>query len=216
MTSAPVIEPRNPPIAGRTRAWVDLAGKKNSPMLGESGFERVEGDRYWTEAWVTQALLDRVKFRGLVWEPACGRGDMADVLTAAGYMVKVSDIAGAALGCKSAEQFDFLEHNELGDRLLSIVTNPPYTLAEAFIWKALALTEPWDGMVAMLLRNEYDCAAGRRPLFERESFAAKLVLTRRPRWKDAKDQHSASPRHNFSWFLWDHTHSGAAGIEWLP
>jgi hypothetical protein len=29
--------------------WIDLAGKKRSGMLGEAGFVRVEGDRYWTE-----------------------------------------------------------------------------------------------------------------------------------------------------------------------
>src|SRR5271157_144915 len=161
--------------------------------MRESGFERVEGDRYWTEPWVTRALLARVKFRGAIWEPACGRGDMADVLTDAGYKVMVSDIAGERLGCKNAAEADFLVHNSPGDGLLSIVTNPPFTTAEAFIWKALDLTERASGMVAMLLRNEYDCAASRRPLFERESFAAKFVLTKRPRWADGIGQHSASP-----------------------
>ncbi len=206
-------------------AWVDLAGKKRrmarlpvlqSPMLGESGFERVEGDRYWTEAWVTGALLDAVKFRGTIWEPACGRGDMADVLTAAGYRVMISDIAGDSLGCRNAARADFLTHPSPGDALFSIVTNPPYTLAEEFIRHALGLTARASGMVAMLLRNEYDCAAGRRYLFEREAFAAKLVLTRRPRWVADLDQHSASPRHNFAWFVWDHHHSGPARVGWLP
>lgn len=185
-------------------------------MLGESGFERVEGDRYWTEPWVTQALLDAVKFRGLVWEPACGRGDMADVLTNAGYSVMVSDIAGDSLGCRNAARADFLAHSSPGDALFSIVTNPPYALAEEFIRHALELTARASGMVAMLLRNEYDCAAGRRYLFEQEAFAAKRVLTKRPRWVDDLDQPSASPRHNFAWYVWDHHHSGPARIEWLP
>jgi hypothetical protein len=189
---------------------------KGSAMHGESGFQRVEGDRYWTEPWVTRALLARVKFRGLIWECACGRGDMADALTAAGYEVMVSDIAGASLGCKNAAETDFLTCGSPGDATFSIVTNPPYDRAEAFIRKALDLTARASGMVAMLLRNEYDCAAGRRDLFERESFAAKLVLTKRPRWLDALAQHSASPRHNFAWYVWDWHHSGSALIKWLP
>jgi hypothetical protein len=206
-------------------AWVDLAGKKRAmaklpvarnPMLGESGFKRVEGDRYWTESWVTQALIDGVKLRGLIWEPACGRGDMADVLIAAGYEVMVSDIAGDALGCKNAAKADFLAHGSPGDALFSIVTNPPYVLAEEFIRHAIDLTARASGMVAMLLRNEYDCAASRRYLFEREAFAAKLVLTRRPRWADGLGQSSASPRHNFAWYLWDHHNSAPARIKWLP
>ena len=182
-----------------------------------SGFERVEGDRYWTESWVTRALLARVKFRGMIWEPACGRGDIADVLHADGYQVTVSDIAGDRLGCKNAAEVDFLKHSSSpGDALFSIVTNPPFTFAEPFIWRALELTERAGGMVAMLLRNEYDCAASRRSLFEREAFAVKFVLTKRPRWVDGIGQHSASPRHNFAWFVWDHFHSGPARLEWLP
>ena len=126
----------------------------------------------------------------------------------------ISDIAGDALGCKNASMADFLDHDSPGDLTFSIVTNPPYISAEAFIAKALGLTKRAGGMVAMLLRNEYDCASSRRKLFEREEFAAKLVLTKRPRWIDA--EHSASPRHNFAWYLWDWNHSGPARIEWLP
>lgn len=195
---------------------IDLAGEKRRGTLGESGFQRVEGDRYWTEPWVTRALLARVKLRGLVWEPAAGRGDMADVLVAAGYKVMASDIAGATLGCAGAAETDFLTCGSLGDGLFSICTNPPYNRAEAFIHKALDLTARAGGMVTMLLRNEYDCAAKRRGLFERESFATKLVLTKRPRWLDALAQHSASPRHNFAWYIWDHHHSGSPDIRWLP
>lgn len=187
---------------------------RRSAIMGEAGFERVEGDRYFTEHWVTKALLARVRFRGLIWEPAAGRGDMADVLHAAGYEVMCSDIAGASLGCKSAAESDFLTHTSPGDGVFSIVTNPPYVHAEEFIVQALKLTRRASGMVAMLLRNEYDCAATRRYLFEQEPFAQKLVLTKRPKWSEAEPK--ASPRHNFSWYLWDWHHAGRATIGWLP
>jgi hypothetical protein len=195
---------------------IDATSKKRSAMLGEAGFQRVEGDRYFTEPWVTRALLDRVRFRGLIWEPACGRGDMADVLVEKGYKVMCSDIAGASLGCVGAAEADFLTHGSPGDGTFSIVTNPPYNRAEAFIRKALDLTTRASGMVAMLLRNEYDCASSRRDLFERESFFGKFVLTKRPRWVDGLAQHSASPRHNFAWYVWDHHRAGPAVIRWLP
>lgn len=204
------------PAETRPKGWIDLANKKRSAMLGEAGFERVEGDRYWTPKWCTEALLNAVRFRGLIWEPAAGRGDIADVLVARGYQVMCSDIAGAALGCMDAAESDFLTHASPGDGTFSIVTNPPYSHAEAFIRKALELTARAGGMVAMLLRNEYDCAATRRDLFERESFATKFVLTKRPKWVDDRQQHSASPRHNFAWFVWDHHHAGRAAIRWIP
>jgi hypothetical protein len=193
----------------------DRSNRRPDSAMVKSGFVRVDGDRYFTEPWVTKALLSRVKFRGLVWEPACGRGDMADVLVENGYKVMASDIAGDTLGCKNAAMADFLTHSSPGDGLFSIVTNPPYILAREFIYQALKLTERASGMVAMLLRNEYDCAASRRWLFERESFASKLVLTKRPKWRDAAES-TASPRHNFAWYVWDHHHSGQARLEWIP
>lgn len=201
-------EPQNPQI--------NLAGKKRSAMLGEAGFQRVEGDRYYTEHWVTRALLAKVRFRGLIWEPAAGRGDIADVMVEGGYKVMCSDIEGPRLGCMGAAESDFLTHTSPGDGTFSIVTNPPYTHAEEFVRHALELTKRSGGMVAMLFRNEYDCAAGRRDLFEMEAFSTKLVLTRRPRWIDGLEQQSFSPRHNFAWYLWDWNHAGSAKIVWTP
>ena len=197
------------------RTILPVTRRADPSMLGNGAFERVEYDRYNTEAWVTEALLDRVKFRGTIWEPACGRGDMVAVLAAHGYQVVASDIAGDNLGCKGAAKADFLTSYP-PDGTFSIVTNPPYGSAEKFIREALKLTKSCLGQVAMIMRNEYDCAAGRRYLFEQPAFATKFVLTRRPKWIDAKMQHSASPRHNFAWYVFDHRHSGPATIEWLP
>jgi hypothetical protein len=197
-------------------AVLPVTRRADPAMLGNGAFERVSGDRYYTEAWVTEALLDRVRFRGTIWEPACGRGDMVEVLRRYGYRVVASDIAGAELGCGGARAADFLTTPPLCTGEFSIVTNPPYTLAEQFIRAALRLTRAGGGMVAMIMRNEYDCAASRRDLFERRAFTTKLVLTRRPKWVDALAPHSASPRHNFAIYLWDHRHRGPARIAWLP
>jgi len=188
----------------------------DSAMLGRPKYERREGERYYTEPWVTRALLAKVRFRGLIWEPCAGRGDIADVLSGAGYKVMASDIEGDRLGCKGAAETDFLTCGSPVDGVFSIVTNPPYDKAEGFLRKALELTARSSGMVAMLFRNEYDCAASRRDLFECEAFAAKLVLTKRPRWLDPDAVHVASPRHNFAWMLWDHNHSGPPNILYGP
>jgi hypothetical protein len=196
----------------------------SDPKLYRSGYERVAEDRYYTEPWVTEALLNRVRFDWKIWEPACGRGDMAKVLQNFGYDVVTSDIAGATLGCDDALTADFLAdggHDDFEDLLaakptglFSIVTNPPYKSksAERFIIRALEFTSTYQGMVAMLLPNDYDSASTRRHLFGK-SFMKKLVLTKRPRWFD---QYSAGPRRNFSWFIWDHQYSGEPMYGWLP
>lgn len=182
----------------------------DAAMLGTPAYERRALDAYWTPAWCTEALLSKVWFRGLIWEPAAGRGDICRVLDANGYDIMATDIADHGYPCGKV---DFLATGSPGDGLFSIVTNPPYAEAERFVRHAIDLTARASGMVAMLLRNEWDCAASRRDLFEREPFACKLVLTKRPRWF-AEDK--ASPRHNFAWFVWDHRHSGPPTIGWLP
>lgn len=169
---------------------------KSSAMHGESGYERVANDAYWTPAWCTVALLDRVRFDPMVCDPACGKGNINMVLTDRGIPNRASDLFDYGYGGPRA---DFLSKDSTSYGCRSIITNPPYKLAEAFIRKALDLTEPHRGRVAMLLRNEYDCAAGRRDLFERPTFLKKLVLTKRPRWSA---EGKASPRHNFAWFVW--------------
>jgi predicted RNA methylase len=139
------------------------------------------------------------------------------VLEAAGYRVAASDIEGDARGCAAAEKLDFLTAAALPEGVLSIVTNPPFgtkrnQLAEAFMRKALELTEPVGGMVAMLARNEFDSARTRQDLF-RPPYARKIVLTKRPRWS-AED--IATPRHNFAWYCWDWRHVGPSQIVYAP
>lgn len=168
------------------------------PMLGESGYERAANDGYWTPAWCTEALLAQVKLRDEVWEPACGKLHIVNVLKAKGYAVSATDIIDYGQGVCG----DFLKTEEAFGG--AIVTNPPYVLAEEFIRHALTRTKEREGMVAMLLRNEYDCASSRVDLFRAANFACKLVLTRRPRWSE---NDVASPRHNFAWFVWDWQYS---------
>lgn len=188
--------------------------------LAKGVYERQADDLYPTPAWVTEVLCAAVRLRGPVWEPAAGRGDMVNVLREAGYDVRASDISGDRLGCDGCVEQDFLSMSvqalspgKYGEPF-SIVSNPPYAHAEAFIRRALELTEPTRGMVVMLLRNEFDCAIKRRDLWARPSFREKIVLTRRPMWFEGpKVNH---PRHNFSFAVWDHAHQGPPTIRWLP
>lgn len=61
-------------------------------------------DFYPTPDWGTTALLSWVTFDGSILEPCCGDGAMAEVIKAAGYKVKASDIIDRGYG----EVRDFL------------------------------------------------------------------------------------------------------------
>jgi hypothetical protein len=187
---------------------VTLAPVKD-PAMGELGYERVEGDFYPTPPENLDCLGSFIDLEGLiVWEPACGEGHLSKRLSQLGAETISSDLFHRGFGQGG---IDFLRSAKLppvmkmnaGNRRQAIITNPPYgDLAEAFIRKALMLTEPEQGIVAMFLRNEYDMAAtGRNDLFEgHPAYFMKVAVTKRPRWIAGS---TGSPRHNYAWYVWD-------------
>ena len=86
---------------------------------------RVENDFYPTPPYATNALLDREKFIGNIWECACGDGAISKLLISEGYDVYSSDLIDRGFGV----QHDFLKTNKKFD---NIVTNPPFNLATEF------------------------------------------------------------------------------------
>lgn len=172
--------------------------------MGDLGYERKIADYYPTPAWVTEALIPylgaHVQADTPVWECACGSGEMAEVLREHFETVNASDLYDYGYR-PSFPDTNFLSWSGKLKMRTAVVTNPPYgRAAESFIRKALDITEEAEGVVAMLLRNEYDSASTRTSLFRHQAFARKVILTSRPRWVPDS---TGAPRHNYSWFLWD-------------
>lgn len=178
----------------------------------ESGYDRKERDLYETPAWVTHALVPHLRLLPGIWEPACGSGQMVEALVEkTGAYVLGSDLhQGGAdflmLGLPEGSQWD------------AIITNPPYELAQQFIEHALRLMEPVGGLVAMLLRTDFDHAKSRSHLFrDCPAFARKVVLVKRILWFDpGPGAKGKSPSFNHAWFVWDWTHEGPATIGYGP
>ena len=95
-----------------------------------------DGEWYVTQPPVTQALLDRERFPGRVWEPACGNGAMSRVIEAAGYEVVSSDLTWRGYGEPGR---DFLQATELPEGVETVITNPPFSRATQFALHALEL-----------------------------------------------------------------------------
>lgn len=172
----------------------------------DSGYARKERDLYETPEWVTVALVPHINNRLLpdqsVLEPACGSGKMVAALQKYGFLIEANDISDGQ---------DFLAYSRTSHD--AIITNPPYADAQAFIEKALELVCPQSGLVAMLLRTDYDHAATRKHLFTLAPFAKKIVLTKRIQWfEDSK----GSPSFNHAWFIWDWKHQGAPTLAYGP
>jgi len=175
-------------------------------LMTNKVYERQAWDHYETPEWCTEVLLRYEDFK-CVWEPAAGKGAIANVLKDAGVDVYCSDIHDYGFGY---DVKDFLLTWENDGR--DIITNPPYAedLADQFINHALLLTKNYGGKVAMLLRNEFDCASSRKSIFGTDSpFACKIVLTRRPKWIEGS---TGAPRHNYAWYIWDWQWNGLPNI----
>lgn len=164
------------------------------------GYTRRRRDRYETPAWATMVLIPHLHRRpSRIWEPACASGKMVRALKSCGYNVTGSDIADGK---------DFLHgRTRYAD---AIITNPPFKLADDFIIRALELTKPVRGLVAMLLRTDFDHAATRRWMFdEHPAFARKVMLLKRIRWIERS---IGAPSFNHAWFVWSWTHHGPSEI----
>ena len=175
-----------------------------------SGYERIEGDAYFTPHWVTEALLSVERFSvGVkIIDPCAGAGHIMDAVAKAGYDFDGFDIRPAAVHVRGP--MDFL--TTVGD-VDAIISNPPYgkggRLAVEFITKALSVTQKRRGKVAMLLRVDFDSAATRSHIFgDHPAFAAKYTLTKRIRWAnipqvDENGKPTPGPTDNHSWFVWN-------------
>lgn len=171
----------------------------------DSGYERKERDLYETPEWVTELVIPHIPLRiSKVWEPACGSGRMADVLFSGRFGGWHTDISTGS---------DFFKA-VCPDGCEAIITNPPYETAPDFCDRSIRMMEPRSGIVAMLLRTDFDHAKTRASLFAgHRAFSKKVVLTKRIRWfEDSK----GSPSFNHAWFIWDWQHKGAPTLAYAP
>jgi len=176
-----------------------------------SGYERKERDLYETPEWVTEALLPHLRPLEIIWEPAC----------ATGKMVRVLEKVATVWACDIEPSEGYVYADFLGptprvdvDQISAVITNPPYEFATEFCQRALDRTQHLGGLVAMLLRTDFDHAKTRGHLFAKHrAFSKKVVLTKRIKWfEDSKGQ----PSFNHAWFIWDWRHIGAPTLAYGP
>jgi hypothetical protein len=175
----------------------------------ESGYARKERDLYETPAWVTHALRPHLPREVMsIWEPANGNGKMSSVF--ADWGVPTLDMTDIEDG------HDFLL--EPARPIEAIITNPPYELGPEFCEHALKLMEASSGMVAMLMRTDFDHAKSRSHLFrDCPAFAKKVVLTKRIMWFEPEPgAKGKSPSFNHAWFIWDWQHEGPPTLAYGP
>lgn len=171
-------------------------------------------DFYETPPIATKALIDS-KFLSPalpIWEPACGRGAISEVLEAHNFEVVSTDIVDHGYD-KCYVLYDFLKMEFPSKRPYQIVTNPPYNLAPEFVEQACRLVDK----SAFLLRLAFLEGQKRKLLFQRCPLCRILVFSKRlPRMHrfDYEGKKTSSTI-AFAWFLFDTNYTGSPTIEWV-
>jgi hypothetical protein len=167
---------------------------------------RAENDFYPTPAYVTTDILEREKFTGSVWEPACGDGAMSRVIELHGYQVISSDLFDRGYG---ETGIDFLLENR---KVGNIITNPPFLLAEKFVKHALEYSE---GKVCMFLKLAFLEGAARKVLFQSTPLARVYVYSKRVSLQKDGVGKTGSGMIAFAWFVWEHGYKGDPAVRWI-
>lgn len=178
-------------------------------------------DFYPTPPEAVYGLMKKVSFSNKIWEPACGKGAISDVLVEKyGKMVLCSDIHD--WGCTPFLQMNFLDTwsfdyaQDAG--MVDIITNPPYKKALEFAQFGNRYIKRTDGKLALLLRIQWLEGIKRGEFFKKCPPSWVWVFSRRlPRMHlDGYEGKKTSSMIAFAWFIWDNNnHLGETRLGWI-
>ena len=171
---------------------INVAGCTEKTTHGK----RTGRDFYKTPRHAIVALLEREKFKGDIWECACGDGHISNVLEEYGYNVKATDIVTGV---------DFLKTNTPCE---NIVTNPPYNQCNDFLDHALQVA---TGKVAMLLRlKSLETIDRYQRIWSQKKLKKVYQFVRRVQFTQKNGSMMA-----VAWFIWDQNYSGLPTLDWI-
>lgn len=135
----------------------------DATVLSMKKWSRKPADLYPTPHAATVAAYKAMGLTSedVIYEPACGRGDISRILIRLGNRVVSTDLRETGYGFGGV---DFLDPGFQPQGVEVLFTNPPFSLAEEFIRKAVQ--ELKVRKVAMLLKSNYWNAAGRLKLWD--------------------------------------------------
>lgn len=150
-----------------------------------------------------------------VLEPAAGRGAIVRRLRTAferavilGVEIQPQFQAELEACCDQVKIGDFLTADITGTFDL-VVTNPPFSLAQPFVEKALTLLKP-RGVAAFLLRLSFAASVKRYEFFRDHRPSQILLLSQRPKF--GGDNIDSC---DYAWFVWRMRPSPITEFRWV-
>lgn len=166
------------------------------------GTIREVNDHYDTPEYTTQSLLDVHDIKYPVLEPCAGNLAMVKMLHS--IPVWSNDI-----NTQSCTDYnvDYLEKGFTFLCARTIITNPPFNIAQEIIEKALEDVVK-GGEVIMLLRLNFLGAQKRKQFWQNAPLKHVYVLSKRPCFINGK-----SDSIEYAWFIFERGYEGVATIE---
>ena len=194
-------------------------GNKNSvaAMLGMRTVwhpeEREPNDFYSTDPKAVRALMNRLQVSRdtMIYECACGSGNLSKELESMGYNVLSTDLIDRGYGTSGV---DFLKVQTIPDNCM-ILTNPPYKYTTEFIAHSMELQKE-GGVAAFLLNISYLSGLARyRDIYTKGWLEKVYVFSNRVHcFKNDINTGHSSPV-NYAWYIFRNGHMGSPVIEWL-
>jgi len=192
----------------------DWTGNSKAAIAGiapsnHSAKTRENDDFYATDPKAVEMLCELEKFSENVIEPACGQGHIAKVLESKGYNVIACDLIDRGYGRGGIDFLTLHRKNIDAD----IVTNPPYSLAQDFVEKAMDVVSTGH-KVAMFLKLTFLETAKRRDLFKKYPPKTVYVASQRIAcWPNGKP--TSQSMVCYAWFIWQKGFAGDTILKWF-
>ena len=171
-------------------------------------------DDFPTPPWATRALIEHVIGRENVtgkacFEPACGRGYMAEPLRSYFEDVLASDIVDYGYG----KVVDFLSAKP-PKGVDWVITNPPFRLAEDFFHRAMAMANVG---VAVLVRTVFLEGIGRlERVFSKHPPTLVAQFSERVPMVRGRLDRKASTATGYAWVVWIKPLGAHTRLTWIP
>jgi len=190
---------------------------KSGLMLGVNpNADRQKEDFYATSPKALELFLNKIKedgfkIKGVIWECACGKGHLSEELKRNGYLVKSTDLIDRGYGKGNV---DFLKHN-IRAWGTSILTNPPFKLAERFVENGLDVIQQ-DYHLILFLKIQFLEGQKRKKLFKK--YPPKYIYCHSSKQlcaKDAEFEKYTATTQFYAWYVWEKGFKGDTIIKWI-
>jgi hypothetical protein len=131
-------------------------------------------DDWQTPPHALDPLLPYLKKNWLIWEPCAGKGNLVGSLRDRGFLVYASDIKTRKDFLKEPRGQQIEEWAFVLRSYNCIVTNPPYSLKQAFLERAYALDRPFAFLLPLFTFE----GPNRQALFEKHGLEVILINKR--------------------------------------